>query len=99
MRRLHACRLRGSSLNRVVQSHDVKQPYATQRRGAAPQVLVSALSAVGSQGDAANAMNCGSISGCAGAMTVRIIVPSLRMKNSSGSQNGQLGQLMVTRSR
>jgi len=67
--------------------------------GAAPQALASASSAVGSQGDAANAMNCASISGCVGAMVVRIIVPSLRMKNSSGSQNGQFGQLMVTRSR
>ena len=80
-------------------SHDVKQPYATRRRVAAPQVLVSALSAARSHGDAANSMNCASISGCAGAMSVRIIVPSLRMKNSSGSQNGQFGQLMVTRSR
>jgi hypothetical protein len=81
------------------QSHDVKQPYATLLRGAAPQVLVSALSAVGSQGDAANSKNCGSISGCVGAMTVRIAVPSLRMKNSSGSQNGQFGHRMVNRSR
>src|SRR3984893_2651406 len=32
-------------------------------RGAAPQVMASACSAVGSQGDAANSMNCGSISG------------------------------------
>jgi hypothetical protein len=55
-------------------------------RGAAPQVMASACSAVGSQGDAANSMNCGSISGCVGAMSVRIHVPSLRTKNSSGSQ-------------
>jgi hypothetical protein len=53
---------------------------------AAAQVIASACSAVASQGDAANSMNCGSISGCVGAMSVRIHVPSLRTKNSSGSQ-------------
>jgi hypothetical protein len=79
-------------------SHDVKQPYSTQRRGAAPQFIASACSAVGSQDDAASSMNCGSISGCAGAMSVRIIVPSLRMKNSSGFQTPPF-QAMVTRSR
>jgi len=67
-------------------------------RGAAPQVMASARSAVGSQGDAASSMNCGSISGCAGAMSVRIIVPSLRMKNSSGFQTPPF-QAIVTRSR
>jgi len=67
-------------------------------RVAAPQVLVSALSAVGSQGDAASSMNCASISGCVGAMSVRMIVPSLRMKNSIGSQTPPF-QVMVTRSR
>jgi hypothetical protein len=79
-------------------SHNVKQPYSTQRRGAAPQFIASACSAVGSQDDAASSMNCGSISGCAGAMSVRIIVPSLRMKNSSGFQTPPF-QAMVTRSR
>jgi hypothetical protein len=67
-------------------------------RGAAPQVLASACSAVGSQDDAASSMNCGSISGCAGAMSVRMIVPSLRLKNSSGFQTPPF-QAMVTRSR
>src|SRR5262249_18011082 len=68
-------------------------------RVAAPQVLVSALSAVGSQGDAANAMNCGSISGCVGTIWARFQLPSGSCTNSSGSQNGQFGQLMVARCR
>ena len=65
---------------------------------AAPQVPASACSAVGSHGDAASSMNCGSISGCAGAMSVRMIVPSLRLKNSSGFQTPPF-QAIVTRSR
>jgi hypothetical protein len=81
------------------QSHNVKQPLLNAApRGAAPQVMASACSAVGSQGDAASSMNCGSISGCVGAMSVRMIVPSLRMKNSIGSQTPPF-QAMVTRSR
>ena len=80
------------------QSHDVKQPYSTQRRGAAPQVMASACSAVGSQDDAANSMNCGSISGCVGAISVRMMLPSLRMKNSIGFQTPPF-QAIVTRSR
>src|SRR5258708_17820058 len=67
-------------------------------RGAAPQVMASACSAMGSQDDAARSMNCGSISGCVGTMSVRMIVPSLRLKNSSGFQTPPF-QAIVTRSR
>src|SRR5215469_16705054 len=64
---------------------------------AAPQVLVSALSAVGSHGDAANSMNCASISGCAGTISARAQLPSRSCTHSIGAQNGQFGHRRVTR--